>query len=335
MNEQNQSIKDNLLNLQKTPAATGIVELPDLGLISFTGEDTLTFLQGQLSCDVRKVTSTFAQYGCYCSPKGRILANFILVVDHAEKVWFMQIPRAILDKIIKRLSMYVLRTKVKLADCSTESIRLGIAGNQARSLIEKAFPTLEVPNSNLGVAHADGVIIICLGINRFEIIVPFELGDQLRASFNNIATSMSRSYWQWLDIQAGIPTISLETQEQFVPQMVNMDLIGGISFQKGCYPGQEIVARTQYLGKLKRRMTLVRIETTEIVTAGDTLYSESLGDQACGIIVNAALIDEGVFEALAVIPIDLWNSSIRWRSPQGPIISQLALPYSLPEIAAS
>lgn len=334
MNEPNQSIKENLLNLQKMSTETGVVDLSDLGLIRFTGEDTVTFLQGQLSCDVRKVTSSQAQYGCYCSPKGRILSNFFLATDHTEEAWFMQIPRAILDKIIKRLSMYVLRAKVKLTDCSAESVRLGIVGNQARSFIGENFPTLKVPDSNLGVAHADDVTVICLGVDRFEIIVPFEQGDQLRTSFNNIATWMSRSYWQWLDIQEGIPTISAETQEQFVPQMVNMDIMGGINFQKGCYPGQEIVARTQYLGKLKRRMTLVRIETTEIVTAGDPLYSESLGDQTCGMIVNAAPVAEGVFEALAVIPIDLWHSNIQWKSLQGPIISRLTLPYPLPEITA-
>ena len=334
MNELNQSIKYNLLNVQKTPTETRIVDLSDLGIIQLTGEDTLTFLQGQLSCDVRKSTPIQAQHGCYCSPKGRILANFIISTDHTGVAWYMQMPRVILDKIIKRLSMYVLRAKVKLTDYSAQSTRLGIVGNQARSLIEKSLPTLVLPDSILSVAHADGVIVICLGPNRFEIIAPFEQGNHLKVYFDKAATWVSPTYWQWLDIQAGIPTISAETQEQFVPQMVNMDLIGGINFQKGCYPGQEIVARTQYLGKLKRRMVLIRIETTETVAAGDTLYSQSLGDQACGMIVNAVPIEEGIFEALAVIPIDLWNSNIQWKSLQGPLINRLTLPYSLPEITA-
>lgn len=333
MNELNQSINKDLLDLQKIPTETRVVDLSDLGLIRFTGEDTLTFLQGQLSCDVRKVTQTQSQHGCYCSPKGRILTNFILAADCTEEAWFMQMPHTILDKIIKRLSMYVLRAKVKLTDYSVESVRLGIVGNQARSLIEKNLPTLTVPDSSLSVAHTDGVIVICLEPNRFEIIAHREQSNQLKAHFDKATAWVDSSYWQWLDIQAGIPTISTKTQEQFIPQMVNMDLIGGISFQKGCYPGQEIVARTQYLGKLKRRMILIQIETTEIVAAGDTLYSESLGEQACGMIVNAVPIAKNVFEALAVIPIDLWNSSIQWKSLQGPVIRRLTLPYSLPEIA--
>ncbi|HMV12810.1 MAG TPA: folate-binding protein [Nitrosomonas sp.] len=331
MNELNQSINENLLDLQKIPIEKGVVDLSDFGIIRFTGEDTLTFLQGQLSCDVLKVTPTQAQHGCYCSPKGRILANFILAADHTGEAWYMQMPRAILDKIVKRLSMYVLRAKVKLVDYSAESIRLGIVGSQAHSLLEKSLPTLTMPESRLSVAQVAGITVICLGPNRFEMIAPFEQGNQLKTYFDKATSWVNLSYWQWLDIQAGIPTISTETQEQFIPQMVNMDLIGGISFQKGCYPGQEIVARTQYLGKLKRRMTLIRIETTETVAAGDPLYSESLGDQACGMIVNAVRIAEGIFEALAVIPIDVWNSSIQWKSLQGPIIHRLTLPYSLPE----
>lgn len=335
MEQPNRLSENPRFELQKIKTETVVVELSELGLIQATGEDTLSFLQGQLSCDVRKIQPEQAQYGCYCSPKGRILANFLAWSDDRGQDVFLQIPRSILESIRKRLSLFVLRAKVKLLDPGAESIRLGIAGEQARKLLSEVLPTLTLPELPLGVAHGPGITIVSLAPNRFELIATPEQGAHLKTMLTQQATLVSFMSWQWLDIQAGLPTILAETQEQFVPQMVNMDLIGGVSFQKGCYPGQEIVARTQYLGKLKRRMALVRIETAETaVAAGDALYSESLGDQTCGMIVNAVPIAEGVFEALAVIPIEVWNSTIQWKSLQGPTVTLLSLPYALPEVTA-
>lgn len=334
MEQPNRLSENPRFELQKIKTETVVVELSELGLVQATGEDTLSFLQGQLSCDVRKIQPEQAQYGCYCSPKGRILANFIAWSDDRGQDVFLQMPRSILEGIRKRLSMFVLRAKVKLLDPSAELIRLGIAGEQARKLLTEVLPTLTLPELPLGVAYGPGMTILCLAPNRFELIATPEQGAHLKTMLTQQVPVVSFMSWQWLDIQAGLPTIFAETQEQFIPQMVNMDLIGGISFQKGCYPGQEIVARTQYLGKLKRRMVRVHIDSERPILPGDSLYSIKLGDQACGMIVNATPSPVQGWDALAVIQLDVLEdgNTIHWKSLEGAPLNCLPLPYALPEI---
>ncbi|MDN5936338.1 MAG: folate-binding protein, partial [Nitrosospira sp.] len=221
-------------------AATVLADLSHYGLIHFSGEDAQSFLQGQLSCDVGAINPTVARstalHGCYCNPKGRMLSCFLIWHDTGGYV--MQLPAALRAAIQKRLSMFVLRAKVKLTDSSDALIRLGVAGGHAEALVREVLGA--VPGLTLDVIHGRQGSVIRLAQNRFELVVAPEQAPAVWDRLSKDATPVGAPCWDWLDIKAGIPVITAATQEQFVPQMVNLEAIGGVSFQKGCYPGQEI-----------------------------------------------------------------------------------------------
>lgn len=324
--------RDVATELNNAQTDTILIDLSNFGLIHISGEEASTFLQGQLTCDLRKVDHQTAQYGSYCTSKGRMLASFIIWshADHNE--YFIQLPSILLEAISKRLSMHILRAKVRLNDSSDSLIRIGIAGNKARLLIEEIFHSITLPISPLGIVHTEQGSILCRDINRYEIITTLDQAIMIWPHLALQATPVGTTCWDWLEIKTGIPVILPITQEQFIPQMVNLDITGGVSFQKGCYPGQEIVARTQYLGALKRRMYLVNIASSQPVMAGDQLFSAELSEQSCGMIVNATPSPEGGFDALAVIQTNSVEAGkIFWKNLEGPAVQILSLPYLLPQ----
>lgn len=317
---------DAAAELKNTCSGTVLADLSHLGLIHFTGEDAESFLQGQLSCDVRKITANAAQYGGYCSPKGRLLANFLLW--KTADGYAMQLPAMLHAAIQKRLSMFVLRAKVKVTDSSKSYVRLGVAGSDAAALLTQTLGA--VPDTNLGVVQSEQAVILRMAPDRFEIATPPEQASALWEKLSKDATPVGAACWDWLGIKAGIPVVTPATQEQFVPQMANLEAIGGVSFQKGCYPGQEIVARTQYLGKLKRRMYLAHIQSATPIMAGDELFSADMAEQSSGMIVNAAPSPDGGFDALAVVQMSsIEAGSVHWKALNGPALEILPLPYSL------
>lgn len=322
---------DAAAELKNTRSGTVLADLSHLGLIHFSGEDAEAFLQGQLSCDVRKITSDAAQYGGYCTPKGRLLANFLIWRNNsADGGYTMQLPGSLRAAIQKRLSMFVLRAKVKVTDNSESLVRIGVAGSHAAALVEKCLGA--VPSADLGMTHGNGEqgSILRLAQNRFELVTPPEQAPALWERLSKDAAPVGAACWDWLEIKAGIPVITLATQEQFVPQMANLEAIGGVSFQKGCYPGQEIVARTQYLGKLKRRMFLAHIQSVTPVSAGDELFSADMAEQSSGMVVNAAPSPDGGYDLLAVMQISsIEAGNIHWKTLDGPALEILPLPYSL------
>lgn len=316
--------------LQAARAAAIMTDLSPMGLIQFSGEDAKSFLQSQLTCDIRELDSGCAQYGSYCTPKGRILTSFLLW-QHHDGIW-MQLPANLLTAIQKRLSLYVLRAKVKLTDISDTWIRIGIAGPDAEKLLQTITGPADRSGQPLYVHHTEKFSAIYLPQNRIEITVSLEYAPVLWKQLKQHLTPVGTGCWDWLTIQSGIPVILPETQETFLPQMINLDAIGGVSFKKGCYPGQEIVARTQYLGKLKRRMFLAHIATAETIKPGDALYSADMEDQSSGNIVNAAPSPLGGYDALAVAQqSSIGNCDIHWQSLQGPVLEFKPLPYQLPE----
>ncbi len=309
-------------------AEMALVDLSHDGLLVFSGEDAQTFLQSQLSCDVTLANVHQAQYGSYCTPKGRVLANFILWQRDDE--WFMQLPVSLCAAVRKRLSMFVLRSKVRINEGSDQWIRIGVAGKAACEQVAGIMQISVDADPRLQVIRAAQADILCHAADRIELIVTPEHAVEFWNRLCQHAQSSGKGHWDRLTIQAGIPVITLETQEEFIPQMINLDLIGGVSFKKGCYPGQEIVARTQYLGRLKRRMYLAHIATSDCVSAGDDLYDAHFEDQACGKIVNAALSPDGGYDVLAVIQrSSAATGKIYWKSPQGPALNIGTLPYAL------
>lgn len=319
---------ENRLEVQKIGAETVLVDLSHLGLLVFSGEDAQTFLQNQLSCDVKLVNEHQAQYGSYCTPKGRVLVNFILWQRGDE--WFMQLPISLCATIQKRLSMFILRSKVRVSDSSNQWIRIGVAGKTACEHIAAFMQIAIDANPRLEVMQTPQAMLVCHAADRIELIVTPEKAPEFWMLLRQHAQPCGADYWDWLTLQAGIPVITPETQEEFIPQMINLDLIGGVSFKKGCYPGQEIVARTQYLGKLKRRMYRAHIATDDRVSAGDDLYGADFEDQSCGKIVNAAPSPRGGYDVLAVIQqSSVAAGKVYWKAPRGAVLAIETLPYAL------
>jgi tRNA-modifying protein YgfZ len=306
-------------------AGTIIADLSHFGLIRFSGEDAQKFLHGQLSNSVEKLDLTHAQHTSYNTPKGRMLATMLLWRDGQD--YLMMLPASLREAIQKRIGMYVLRSKVKVVDASNEYVLVGVAGNQASTLVTDITGPLN--QDAMGLAVSEHVSAVRLGTDRFMLMIKTNavaIWDKLKLQ----ATPVGEPVWRLLDIRAGIPWITPATQEHFVAQMANLDLIGGVDFKKGCYPGQEIVARTHYLGKLKRRMYLVHGENMSGLQAGDELYSADFEGQASGMIVNAAASPAGGYDALAVMQIESAASqAMHVKSLEGPLLKKMSLPYNV------
>jgi folate-binding protein YgfZ len=211
------------------------------GLLSVSGSDARAFLHAQLTNDIENLPPSRAALAGWCSAKGRLLASF-LVIPTAQG-FLLQLSRDLVPTVVKRLSMFVLRSKVKIADESGKWHQLGVWGD--------GVPGLEVPRDPLDVAEKGSVLAVRAGEARFLVL---SQDPRLFAD----AAAVAESRWTLDEIRAGRPLISAATQDHFVPQMVNFDTLGAVSFQKGCYPGQEIVARAQYRGQVKRRMKLLQ-----------------------------------------------------------------------------
>lgn len=296
-------------------------DLSHFDVIQFAGEDAESFLQGQLSCDVRDARMDHATLGSYCTPKGRMLATFLLW--RTEDGFQMQLPAALREAIQKRLSMYVMRSKVKVSDASDSSVRMGVAGSEGLTSLP-----IPAPDQDYGLAQGEGVSVIRLPGDRFEIITNPEVAEGVWSGLKLTCSMVGAGRWEWLEILAGIPCVSLPTQEQFVPQMLNLELIGGVSFTKGCYPGQEIVARSHYLGKVKRRTYLAHLNTEESPVAGDHLHGNGPVEQSPGMIVNAQASPEGGYDVLAaILSTALEAGPVRWKAIDGPVLEMRSLPY--------
>jgi folate-binding protein YgfZ len=291
-----------------------VADLSHNALIGVTGDDAAGFLHGQLTNDVESLAAGEAQWNGWCSPKGRLLATFLLL--RTADRFLIMLPGEIAPAIAKRLAMYVLRSKVKIVDESELYARIGLAGARARANVASHWGRTPAAMQSV---EKDGAICVALGDDRFVALVPPKAAPAMWDLLSSAEARGGADEWEWTSIQAGIPTIVAATQEAFVPQMANFDLVGGVSFSKGCYPGQEIVARTQYRGILKRRMALAHLGDGDRPAPGQSVYSSSFGEQAAGTIVNAARAPEGGFDALVVIQLEsLAKGDLHLGSPNGP-----------------
>ncbi|MDD2776801.1 MAG: folate-binding protein [Gallionella sp.] len=303
--------------LRATADGNVMAELSQFGALRVSGEDAQSFLQNLFSNDIRTVTATQAQLSSFNSAKGRMLASLLVYQDGADYV--LQLPRSLSDMLRKKLSMYVLRSKVKITDVSDELVAIGVSGKDVADKLAALFGAL--PTENLGVVSNETTLLIRWTDTRFQLMIRAEQAAALWQSLN--LTPVGSACWDWLTIQAGIPVILPATQEQFVAQMVNFEQLGGVNFKKGCYPGQEIVARMQYLGKLKRRM--YRGHLTSPAQVGDELFSADMAGQASGMVVNVAPAPDGGYDLLAVLQISSRETqSIHWQSLEGEVIQLYA-----------
>lgn len=308
---------------------TIICDLSHYGLISAAGEDTVTFLQGQLTNDVSLVDPTHCQLSSYCNPKGRMLANFRIF--NRNDTLYLTMPAELVATIGSRIGMYIMRSKVNLHDASDTLIGIGVHGNKAQDLLSAIAGKL--PDAVDTVTHQDDYTLLRIAgpEARYEIYGTLEAMKTLWQELKPGTKQVGADAWELLNIRAGIPTVVAATSEAFIPQMTNMELVNGVSFKKGCYTGQEIVARMHYLGKLKKRMYRIKVNCEKQPMPGDHLFAEqSKGGSNTGSIVNAQLNANGHYEALAVIQItDAENEKIRLYDANGPEIEILDLPYSL------
>ncbi len=324
---------------------TVLCDLSQFGTLKVSGEDALSFLQNMLSSDVSETSAQHAQISSLNSPKGRMLASFLIWRTGAD--YFLHLPHSLCAAIHKRLSMYILRAKVKIEDAGEQQICLGLAGNDAEALLRHYFGS--APQNAWAVEQHDHTSIIRVGVQRFQVNTTAQHAPALWQNFTRLPSPSGRAKrgagaggeggaraagspcWDWLNIRAGIPVILPVTQEQFVAQMVNLELIGGVNFKKGCYPGQEIVARMHYLGKLKRRMYLAHIEGDTVPQPGDELYSSDMEAQASGMVVNATAAPGGGCDLLAVVQISSRDTqAVHLQSLQGAPLNFLPLPYPIP-----
>ena len=322
-------LQSHPISPQTEHANCAINDLSHFGLIRVEGEDAEHFLQGQLTNDLREVTQTHSNLAGWCSAKGRMLANFRCFLR--DGAYYLQTPQENLPSVLKRLGMYVLMSKVTLTDVSDELMRLGLTGDCALSLLQSRFP--EIPETANGAAQNGQLSLIRLPgeMPRFELLGPVE---ELIAFWQDAAEQAVRAgddFWALQEIRAGVPTIFPATSEAFVPQMTNMQLVDGVSFNKGCYTGQEVVARMQYLGKLKRRMYLAHVTTDTRPQPGDDLHSPgSTSGQGTGKVVDARPV-EGGYDLLAVIEAGSAEDDEVCLGEQGPAIELRQLPYAFPE----
>ncbi len=320
------------LELRVVTSGDVICDLSHFGLLAAHGEDARDFLQAQLTNDLRRVDEGRSQLSAYCTPKGRMLAVFRLFLREAH--FYLEMPRALVEPTLGRLRKYVLRAKVSLEDASDALVRMGLSGPNAERELGEVLGTAP-PTEADGVVHADGLTVIRIpGPHpRFELHGDLEAVQRAWTRLDVRAAPVGAEPWTLLDILAGIPTVLPETVEAFVPQMANLHAVGGLSFEKGCYPGQEVVARMQYLGKLKRRMYRFHVDGDAPSEPGMDIYAPGGGtpDQSVGKVVAAAPWPDGGRELLAVVQIASAEAGgLRLGAPDGPALEPRELPYPFP-----
>ncbi len=303
-----------------------LFDLSGRALIKVSGEDAESFLQNQLSNDIHNVTETAHQSSAWCSPKGRIIVTF-QIFKRAD-CFYLSLSADLLDHVIKKLRMYVMMSKVTLEDVTESVVHFGYAG-ELQTIIEN------VPSaSGQTTQHGNLSILRIAGDTpRYEIFS--DSGDnvdgindakQLWEQCAENAKTINNNGWDYLNILAGLPDISEASSEAWIPQMVNYIAVGGVDFKKGCYPGQEVVARLNYLGKTKRRMYHLQINTDQLPDINESITSDS--DKAAGKILNVAINPAGKVEALAILKIAEADKTLMLSDNT---VEILELPYSLDE----
>jgi folate-binding protein YgfZ len=313
-------------------AAGFVAPVTDLGLIAVAGEDAARFLHSQLTNDVEHLGTGEARLAGFCTPKGRLQATFLMWRDSAGTVW-LQLPRTIQAPLQKRLSMFVLRAKAKLRDATEEEAVeavIGVGGARGEAALRgQGLALPDAPNAL--VSSERGTVIRLADAFDAPRFLWITSAQAAAAALPTLAAQLAlggNAAWQLAAIHAGVPQVTAATQEQFVPQMINLELLGGVNFKKGCYPGQEIVARSQYLGKLKRRTSLASVDNAA-ARAGDEVFSTADPEQPCGMVVNAAPNGAGGADLLVETKLAALDEEVRLGSAAGAPLRFLALPYPL------
>ena len=294
----------------------GACRIEGLGVIRAAGSDAATFLQGQLTNDVVGLTESQARLAGFCSAKGRLQASFVVWRESAES-FLLVCSQDLLAATLKRLSMFVMRAKCRLADASSEITLWGVVGASAAARLDDAMPWQRrnlAGQTIVRLPDAEGLVRALVAVQAAETSAPGE------------TAAIGIDTWRWLDVRSGIITIEAATVDRFVPQMVNFELVGGVDFRKGCYPGQEVVARSQYRGTTKRRTFL--FECDELPRPGDDVFASAGEGEAVGAVAAAAAAPGGQgASALIELRLVALGSELHLGSSSGPRLRRVELPY--------
>ncbi|HEY2566218.1 MAG TPA: hypothetical protein VGH95_00705 [Candidatus Aquirickettsiella sp.] len=297
------------------------IDLIDLGLIRINGKDVKQFLQGQLTCDLEEISAEQSRLGAHCDVKGRVIASLRLFFY--QNNYYFLLPLNMLPLLLASLQKYAVFSKITLTDVSKDWQKIGLYGPYLKELLndQKLYVAKENEvaefNNKLGLSIPGPTPRIILLVPTSEPI-----------GFIDALEQQNIDHWHLLDIMAGIPTIYPETSSQFTPHQLNFPQINGVSFNKGCYIGQEIIARTHYLGKSKSRLYRVSFQANNPHLPGTPLFDNNQKTEK-GTLIRCAKELDNRYQALACLQIQAISHSIRLGSPEGPLIDFLELPYSI------
>lgn len=310
----NEILSGRFAPVSASAATRAASSLDHLTLLAVRGPDARGFLDSQLTRNVPLAAAPASLAG-YCSPKGRLLATFVVWAD-TETIWLL-VSRDIGAAVAKRLRMYVLRAKLTIDDVAASHRLDGF-------LADGRLPGVLVDLPTWQSIHLDGSSWL-----RFPDVGAQPRYLRVAPHDGEAGQAVDGQRWCWFDVRAALPWITTATQDRFVPQMLNLEALGAVDFKKGCFPGQEVVARSQYLGKLKRRMALATSESS--APAGTDVW-EADGREACGMVVNAETGPDGLNALLVELPVASFASStLRIGASDGPALMVEPLPYALPD----
>lgn len=301
----------------------------ELGLIHAHGVDAEKFLQGQFSNDLHALASGHGQWSSYSTAKGRMIANFYVQRD-GDGFW-LSLAADMADIVIERLRKFRMMAKLEIERGEPEFALFAVSGRGAGDLLGHALGLVAPETGNSGLVHNDRIITRLPWVNAeaFLIILPASRAEALSAGLTAAgARAGSAEDWRLQAIHAGVGMISSATTEKVIPQELNLEVLGGINFKKGCYPGQEIVARSHYLGKLKNQT--YRISARAPLRAGEEIFSANMGEQSIGVVINTAPDPQDGFAALAVLRAANTGEALMAGAPDGTPLSLGKLPYTLP-----
>ena len=299
----------------------GACRLAHRGVIRASGADAASFLQGQLANDVARLDANEARLAGFCSAKGRLQASFVVWRPDRDE-FLLACAANILAPTLKRLSMFVLRAKCKLSDASDEVALFGVAGPTAAATVgDGAVWQVRSHGGSSAIRLPDAA-----GARRGLVAVPPGTQTDLSAS-----PALTPEAWNWLEVESGIVTIDAATVDRFVPQMINFELVGGVDFQKGCYPGQEVVARSQYRGTTKRRTFLFDCEV--VPAPAQDVFAAAGTQEPVGTVAAAAAHPQrpggsALVEVRLAALAD--GHELRLGAADGPVLHRRELPYVVP-----
>ncbi len=304
-----------------TQPINGAAPLLHYGLIRVQGEDAAKFLHGQLTHDFVLLGPEHARLAGFCNAKGRLLASFIGFKRSPTDI-LLVCPRDILATALKRLSMFVMRAKVQLSDASADFAIYGLAGAALQDTIE--CRAVSAGGAWVRAAFDDTSLVFLYpadGVARALWVAPAGLAAPA-------GPALSQALWDWSEVRSGIATVTPPVAEAFVPQMLNYESVGGVNFKKGCYPGQEVVARSQFRGTLKRRAYLAHGD--QAMQAGDEVFAAADEGQPSGIVAQAAASPQGGFDAIVAMQISAFEAGdVHLGAATGALLKLAPPPYPL------